>query len=59
MVQKTLNASRSFQPGSKSTVIFAATARTGPMHATTLIQTTKSARQGRIEISEFLKITED
>jgi hypothetical protein len=65
MVQKTLIASRSFQPGSKSTVIFAATARTSPIHATklnhatTLIQTTTSARLGRIEISNFLKITED
>jgi hypothetical protein len=61
MVQKTLIASRSFQPGSKSTVIFAATARESPMHATTFIQTTtpiqatESARQGRIEISEFRK----
>jgi hypothetical protein len=61
MVQKTFIASRSLQPGTKSTVIFAATARASPMHATTLIQTTtpiqttESARQGRIEISEFRK----
>jgi hypothetical protein len=55
MVQKTLIASRSFQPGSKSTGIFAATARTSPLHATTLIQATTSALQSCIEISNFLK----
>jgi hypothetical protein len=55
MVQKTLIASRSFQPGSKSTGIFAATARTSPQHATTLFQATTSALQSRIEISNFLK----
>jgi hypothetical protein len=55
MVQKALVASRSFQPGSKSTGIFAATARTSPLHATTLIQATTSALQSRIEISNFLK----
>jgi hypothetical protein len=55
MVQKTLIASRSFQPSSKSTGIFAATARTSPLHAMTLIQATKSALQSRIEISNFLK----
>jgi hypothetical protein len=55
MVQKTLIASRSFQPGSKSTGIFAATARTSPQHATTLTQATTSALQSSIEISNFLK----
>jgi hypothetical protein len=71
MVQKTLIASRSFQPDAKGTDISARTARTRanyatpPSHATTLIQTTTaiqtmtSARLGRIEISNFLKITED
>jgi hypothetical protein len=55
MVQKTLIASRSFQPGSKSTGIFAATARTSPQHATTLFQATKSAWQSGVEISNFKK----
>jgi hypothetical protein len=55
MVQKTLIASRSFQPGSKSTGIFAATARTSPQHATTQFQATKSAWQSGIEISNFKK----
>jgi hypothetical protein len=71
MVQKTLIASRSFQPSAKRTIIFVRAARTKanhattPIHVTTLIQTTKaiqtttSARRGRIEISEFLKFTED
>src|SRR5271168_98357 len=82
MVQKTLIASRSFQPSAKRPIIFVRTSRTGahhttranhatPTHATTLIQTddtdsndglihwTESAGQRRIEISEFLKITED
>jgi hypothetical protein len=55
MVQKTLIASRSFQPGSKSTGIFAATARTSPLLATMMIQATTSALQNSIEISNFLK----
>jgi hypothetical protein len=65
MVQKTLIASRSFQPSAKRPNIFVRAARTRanhatePIHTTSLIQTTTSARQGRIEISEFLKITED
>jgi hypothetical protein len=65
MVQKTLIASRSFQPSAKRTIIFVRAARTRANHATTsihtstLIPTTTSAGQGRIEISDFLKITED
>jgi hypothetical protein len=64
MVQNSLIASRSFQPDSKSRVIFAATANTSadhasPTHTTTPTQTTMPAGQDRIEISEFLNITED